>query len=736
MSWKENEWKENLPNDALCHITTMESSLEKLQKDISEWQFKTESLSHTASTLTEKLHEKDKEIQVKDREIIDLKCKIEEGAVDIEDLNLKLRKKDDEIHGLIIKVESSRRKSRIKKQSSELEENTVSENKNAQTNENGENIEDVDAESEYEDDDEDMDEEDSSDEEEKSRQYRETVEHLELLLKEKNQNIVLFKSNISTLVKDNENFERDEKELKEKIGYLEQRIETLLAEKVVLENKACSLEEECISQNKNNEGANGEDNHKNKVSQSKQIGIGSYLGIDFRSYSDTTLAAGCSYPNSNLIEENTRLRRELEKLRDIPNSSSSSERVVHVLPDESNLDSGVDLPSTVSQIKSQLTKEIELQKKEVTKLRGENLEMKQIYENHIKICGSQKGDSVVENMMRTKSESYGNLQTNVKSGFHHLEKIYSSLDEKISEMSSVSRNNLSSLSSKLDHIVNGASGGNVSLSIDLATEIEQLKSDILRNFFTVQDEMHKGHEELRKKIASTTAEICSNIISNERNSKTTFSDEKRGHFFQTNVSDNSIGELETIKEKIGGIQHAINESVNEKRRAEIQIQKLEDELKKLMETLRRKEKEIGRLTQLHADEKRKVAENDAQFRNEMVELQKEQLEICEEFRNMCDKLKRNDIELANRNKQLKILTAEKRAKEDELNDEIIVLRTKKEELESDQRELNRQYKERSAECRILLKKIAHAEDEIRGVYNNVAKIDGIVQKAKSDGLYE
>ena len=120
----------------------------------------------------------------------------------------------------------------------------------------------------------------------------------------------------------------------------------------------------------------------------------------------------------------------------------------------------------------------------------------------------------------------------------------------------------------------------------------------------------------------------------------------------------------------------------------------------------------------------------------MEALKVEQLEIYKEFRDMCDSLKKKDIELLNKTKQTKLLTAEWRQKEDAANDKILLL--EKEICERRTAEENTVTELRSAtkESQLLLSRLHHAEEQLRTIYDNVSRVEDLLFKAKGDGLYK
>ena len=731
MSWIQDEWKENLSSDAISHITTMETSLEKLQKDIAQYQFQTESLSSSSANLAGKLNEKEKELKESQRELSYLQVKLDEETLKCEELNTRLKNKNDLIYTLNTQLE---RLKHGKEFDDEELKNGASENNIQQTDyaKNGK---------------------------------QETIEKLETLLNEKNEQQRFYKDQVLAFTNEKNKLKRSEQQLFEKNAYLEQQIATLNAEKAIFHQHGLNIPHS---------------HHLDKLEiirrkKATEVSgcIGEYLGIDvMKSYSETQIGR-ISY--AELLDENHRLFKELEKLRcihnkdafdEVKNIENNNECVVRVHSDilqtnvEAQIDSGVDLNSQTNHEKhnenvEELLGKLHSKKNEVRKLKEENLEMKRIYENHMKICGNQKyaaervttrnENAITHDNARTKSEMIGSLQVNMKSGFHDLQEKYSILENKLTDLSS--KLNSNSIITKIEHLAEFISTENntgLTFSTDCNPELDQLKSDLMSNFFSVQDEVHKGHLETREEIISATKEIIDSILyskkvingeSNDDIGVRYFDEKCNNNIFHINPN-NSVSELETIKERLGNIQHSISESINEKRRAELERNKLQEELVKMVETLKRKDKELGHLSQLCEDEKRKLNENDSCFRNEMEELRREQLEIYEEFRQMCETLKRKDIELANRNKQIKLLTAESREKEDELKETISSLQSDKTQVENEKEELTKHYHEKCNECDTLLKRFIHAEDQLRTIFSNLSKVEDICIRAKSQGLYK
>jgi len=130
-----------------------------------------------------------------------------------------------------------------------------------------------------------------------------------------------------------------------------------------------------------------------------------------------------------------------------------------------------------------------------------------------------------------------------------------------------------------------------------------------------------------------------------------------------------------------------------------------------------------------------VNENDSCYRAEMEALKVEQLEIYKEFRDMCDNLKKKDIELLNKTKQTKLLNAEWRQKEDAMNERILALekdacavQTAKEHTENELKTTNR-------ENEILMSRLQHSQDQLHAIFDNMSRIEDLMLKAKGNGLY-
>ena len=144
---------------------------------------------------------------------------------------------------------------------------------------------------------------------------------------------------------------------------------------------------------------------------------------------------------------------------------------------------------------------------------------------------------------------------------------------------------------------------------------------------------------------------------------------------------------------------------------------------------------ISRISCLYELGKQKVNDNASCYRAEMEALKVEQLEIYKEFRDMCESLKKKDIELLNKTKQTKLLTAEWRQKEDATNDKILLLEKEICERRTSEENTSTELRSATKENELLMSRLHHAEEQLRNVFDNMSRVEELLYKAKSDGLY-
>ena len=120
----------------------------------------------------------------------------------------------------------------------------------------------------------------------------------------------------------------------------------------------------------------------------------------------------------------------------------------------------------------------------------------------------------------------------------------------------------------------------------------------------------------------------------------------------------------------------------------------------------------------------------------MNALKHEQLEIYQEFREMCENLKKKDIELLNKSKQMKLMTTEWREKEDTLNEKILHSQERIDNLQSERNQLEKENSEISSENNALLTRLNNSEVYLRKHYDRLQVIEDMLYRAKAAGLYE
>ena len=144
---------------------------------------------------------------------------------------------------------------------------------------------------------------------------------------------------------------------------------------------------------------------------------------------------------------------------------------------------------------------------------------------------------------------------------------------------------------------------------------------------------------------------------------------------------------------------------------------------------------IRRISCLYELEKQKVNDNESCYRSEMEALKVEQLEIYKEFREMCESLKKKDVELLNKTKQTKLLTAEWRQKEDATNDKILLLEREICERQTSEEKTTTKLRSVTKENEFLISRLHHAEEQLQTVYDNMSRVEELLYQAKGDGLY-
>ena len=118
MSWLPEEWKNQIPHEALSHITSLETSLEKLNKEVSQYRFKTKSLESELDNIKKKHDEKLIEIQRLEREKSSILVRLEETQKNCKSTNQSLSLKENHI------VDLNEEVNRLKTEAKQLQ-NTI-----------------------------------------------------------------------------------------------------------------------------------------------------------------------------------------------------------------------------------------------------------------------------------------------------------------------------------------------------------------------------------------------------------------------------------------------------------------------------------------------------------------------------------------------------------------------------------------------------------------------------------
>ena len=134
-------------------------------------------------------------------------------------------------------------------------------------------------------------------------------------------------------------------------------------------------------------------------------------------------------------------------------------------------------------------------------------------------------------------------------------------------------------------------------------------------------------------------------------------------------------------------------------------------------------------------EKRRGEENDSCYRNEMQALKTEQLEIYSEFREMCDTLKKKEIEILNKNKQVKCLSAEWKEKEESLQERILTLEKDNSSVGEERKRLQTAVEQKGVENDLIKTRLKDSEDHLQRLYDNLSRIEGMFYEAKRKGMY-
>lgn len=95
MSWLSEEWKGQIPSEAVTYIQGVEEKLEKCQKDLKEYQFKTESLEIDLLNSKQRCEENSGETKHLERQVNVLNAEIETEREKLKTLQTSSTNKDN-----------------------------------------------------------------------------------------------------------------------------------------------------------------------------------------------------------------------------------------------------------------------------------------------------------------------------------------------------------------------------------------------------------------------------------------------------------------------------------------------------------------------------------------------------------------------------------------------------------------------------------------------------------------
>jgi len=773
MSWLSEEWKEQLPNDAITHIQTLEDTLTSFKNEVTQYQFKTEALESQIENLKQKCEEYLKDTKSLEREKVDVDAALEKEVEQNKSLIAILNKKDDLIRDnsevasklneklSIANTENNRLQHELLVLQKQTEEQAL-----ASKEYNSKSIEAKGT---------------------NQQRIEELKYQLDIETKDKNQQQNLYERKLSDSLA----------ETKHAKGEIE-----------VLRKEIKSLEYHLSSLQKNNDKLQEFNNKDVAREENVSKGVGEYLGIHFRKFqSESQLIVD---PEKNqLLKENKCLVEKIEELEGHVNMlerrgtegmsrNHVGENKISKMATEEQTDSGLFMredsmntrsrlvnnslrydPSTTKEVlisRLERTEElkdemcvqtsriddqkenkavVEIYKDENHKLKDEITQMKDVYEKHMRICKPQAKRSiekinpqteiVIEELNKKLSEQEEDRQVLVRQ-LRQQESKYTEMNE---AFRSLQQNNCSV--QKLDELVDiilQKKNSSESMTSSNGDNLRQLQVDFAGKISLLQDEIAKKHQVTREKIRNYIDKALSGVASTSNHGTPKIKSSSYNSLVFDEWGANmgaksssmlkaggSIHELEVMKSRIDNIQQSVYSHENEMRLVQDERNHLQEELVKMMELMKKKDEELGRLSCNYQNEKRKVEESDSCFKMEMNALKHEQLEIYEEFREMCENLKKKDIELLNKSKQMKLLSLEWREKEDALNEKLLKTQQEIDVLASEKSKLAKENTECTNEKNLLLNRLNNSIEQISLIYENLSRIEDMFYKAKAKGLY-
>ena len=110
--------------------------------------------------------------------------------------------------------------------------------------------------------------------------------------------------------------------------------------------------------------------------------------------------------------------------------------------------------------------------------------------------------------------------------------------------------------------------------------------------------------------------------------------------------------------------------------------------------------------------------------------------VYKQFREICDTVKRKDVELLNKTKQIKLLTAEWKEKEQQLGMQMENLKNENRMLWAENGELRVELERSRSTGDDFVRKMKNAELELGNLYQKLAGVDGMFYECRQKGLYQ
>ena len=197
-----------------------------------------------------------------------------------------------------------------------------------------------------------------------------------------------------------------------------------------------------------------------------------------------------------------------------------------------------------------------------------------------------------------------------------------------------------------------------------------------------------------------------------------------------------INEIDGVKGKMNGIQDQVKGLIACIDQANREKCKVQEEFKHLLHRMEEKDEQVKQ-AEAHLElERHKMSDHDTEYKAELDALKAEQLEVFQEFREICDTVKRKDVELLNKNKQIKLLTAEWREKEANLTTQVDSLQKENKTLWAENSELRVEVERSKNTSDEFTRKMKNSEDNLTQLYQKLSQVDTIFYECKQKGLYK